>query len=51
MSSGRDKVQEYMNTIVTEAGIALDTRFFSQNIIVLTLEVANDLLEAGKWMW
>jgi hypothetical protein len=34
-----------MNTVVTEAGITLDTRFFSQNIIVLTLEVANDLLE------
>jgi hypothetical protein len=36
-----------VNTIVPEAGVTLDTRLLSQNIIVLPLEVANNLREAG----
>lgn len=45
MASGRDEVQQRMNTVIPEAGVALDTALLRQNIVVLTLEVPDDLLE------
>lgn len=47
MASWRNKVQESMDTVVPEAGVTLDSRFFGENIIVLTVEVSDNLLEAG----
>jgi hypothetical protein len=41
-----DEVQERMHTVIPEARVTLDTRLLSQNVVVLTLEVANDFLEA-----
>lgn len=35
-----------MDTIVSESRITLDARFLCQNIIVLSLEVADDLGKA-----
>jgi hypothetical protein len=35
-----------MHTVIPEARVTLDTRLLSQNVIVLTLEVANNFLEA-----
>lgn len=35
-----------MDTIVTEAGITLDTGLLCKNIIVLAFEIANNLAEA-----
>jgi hypothetical protein len=37
-----DKVKHGVDTVVPEARVTLDTRLFGQNIIVLSLEVAND---------
>jgi hypothetical protein len=45
MSSRSDEVEEGVNTIVTEPWVTLDTGLHSENIIVLTLEVARDLAE------
>lgn len=46
MASRRDKVEKSVDTVVPEPGVTLDTRLFSQDIVVLALEVANDLGEA-----
>lgn len=46
VASGGDKVEESVNTIVSEARVTLDAGLLSQNIIVLSLQVANDLGEA-----
>jgi hypothetical protein len=46
VSSGRDKVEKGVDTIVPETGVTLDARFFGQNVVVLTLEVANYFLKA-----
>lgn len=47
MTSGSDKVKHSMDSVVSEAGVTLDTRLLGKNIIILSLEVANDLGEAG----
>lgn len=46
MSGGRDEVEQGVDPVVSEAGITLDSRLFSEDIVVLTLKVTNDLLEA-----
>lgn len=46
MAGGSDEVEESMDTVVTETRVTFDTRLLGQNIIVLALKVANDLLEA-----
>ncbi len=46
MAGGGDEVEHGMHTVVSEAGVTLDTRFLSKNVIVLPLEVADDLGEA-----
>jgi hypothetical protein len=48
MTGRGDKVEESVNSIVTEAGITLDTGLFSKNIIVLTLDVAGNFTETAK---
>lgn len=35
-----------MHTVIPEARVTFNTRLLSQNVIVLTLEVANNFLEA-----
>ena len=42
-----DKVEEGVHSVVAEAWVTLDTRLFGENVVVLPLEVANDLLEAA----
>jgi hypothetical protein len=46
MTSGRDEVKQSMDTIVSEARVTFDTGFFSQNVIVLSFKIADDLLKA-----
>ena len=41
-----DEVQQSVNSVVPEARVTLDTRLLSKNVVVLTLEMANNLLEA-----
>ena len=46
VARGRDKVKQRVNAVVPEARVTLDTALLGQNIVVLALEVAHDLLEA-----
>lgn len=39
-----------MDTIVPEAGVTLDTRLLRQDVIILSLEEANNLPEAVEGM-
>jgi hypothetical protein len=48
MAGGGDEVEQGVDAVVPETRVTLDTRFLGQNIVVLPLEVANDLLEAEK---
>ena len=48
MASRRNEVEKSMNTVVAETRVTPDTRFFSENVIVLTLEVADDFLETTQ---
>lgn len=43
--SWRNKVEQGMYSVVSESGVTLDTRLFSQNVVVLTFQIANNLLE------
>ena len=49
VSSWRDEVEQYMNTIISEARVTLDARFLGENIIILPLQVSNDLREAASF--
>lgn len=46
MAGRSDKVQERMDTVIIKPRVTLDTRLLGENIVVLALEVARDLLEA-----
>lgn len=46
MTSGSDKVEEGVDTVVPEARVTLDTGLLGEDIIVLAFKVADDLLEA-----
>jgi hypothetical protein len=43
MAGRGDEVEHGVHTIVSEAGVTLDTRFLSKNVVVLPLKIANDL--------
>jgi hypothetical protein len=47
MTSRGNEVEHSVNTVVPESGVTLDTRLHGQNIIILSLEVADDLREAA----
>ena len=40
-----DEVEERVDTVVAESRVTLDTGFFGENVIVLSLEVANNFTE------
>ncbi len=42
-----DKVKKCVDAVVSEARVTLDPRLFRQNIIILSFQIAEDLLEAG----
>ena len=41
-----DEVEQGMDTVIPESGVTLDTRFFREDVIILTLKMSNDLREA-----
>jgi hypothetical protein len=45
VTSGCDEVEEGMDTIITEPWVTLDTRLFSEDIIILALKIPNNLGE------
>ena len=47
MASRGDEVEESVHSVVPEAGVTLDTRLFSENVIVLAFEIANNFLETA----
>jgi hypothetical protein len=47
MASRGDEVEESVHSVVAEARVTLDTRLFSENIIILPLNVAGDFTKAG----
>ena len=46
MTSRCDEVEDHMDTVVAEPRVTLDTGLFSQDIIVLPLEVSTNLGKA-----
>lgn len=48
MTGRRDEVEQSVHPVVTEARVTLDTGLLGKNIVVLTLEVAHDLLETTQ---
>ena len=42
MTSRSDEVKEDVHTVIPEPRITLNARLFSENVIVLSLEVSND---------
>jgi hypothetical protein len=46
MARGRDEVKHGVDTVVPESRVTLDSRLHGQNVVVLSLEVANNLREA-----
>jgi len=49
VASWRDEIKQSVNTVVAESGVTFDAGLFSQNIVVLPFEVANNLTEA-EWV-
>ena len=47
MTGRCDEVEQGMDTVIAEAGVTLDTRLLGKNVIILPLEVADNLGEAG----
>lgn len=47
LTSRLDKVEQDVHTVVAEARVTLDPALFSENVIVLALEVGADLAEGG----
>jgi hypothetical protein len=45
MSSWSDKVKESMNTVITETWVTFNSRLLSENVIVLSLKITNNLTE------
>ena len=46
VAGGCDEIKEHVDTVVSEAGVTLNSRLLRKNIIILALEVAYDLAEA-----
>ena len=46
MTSWGDEVQHGMHSVVPESRVTLDTRLLGQDIVILSLEVADDFGEA-----
>lgn len=46
VASGSDKVKKGVDTVVAEARITLDPGLLGQNIIVLSFQISENLLEA-----
>jgi hypothetical protein len=47
MTGRRDEVEKGMDAVIPESRVTFDTRFLSQDIIILALEVSDDFLETG----
>jgi hypothetical protein len=48
MAGRSDKVEHSMDTVVPEARVTLDTGLLSEDIVILSLKITNNLREARK---
>ncbi len=48
MTCWGDEVEEGVDAVVAEAGVALDARLLGENVVVLPLEVSNNLGKPAK---
>jgi hypothetical protein len=48
MTSWGDKIEQGVDSIIAETWVTLDARFLCKNIVVLSLEVADDLAETAE---
>jgi hypothetical protein len=48
VTCGCDKVEEDVDTVVPEARVTLDSRFFGKNIVILAFEVSDDFTKAEE---
>lgn len=48
MTGRRDEVEESVNAVVAEARVTLDPALLGEDVVVLPLEVAHDLVEAEE---
>jgi len=48
VTGGCDEIEQDVDTVVAESGVTLDTGLFSENVVVLALEVADDFAKAEK---
>jgi hypothetical protein len=46
MTGRRDEVQQSMHSVVSGPRVSLDPGFFSEDLVVLPLEIGRDFLEA-----
>lgn len=49
MTSWGDKVEEGVHSVVAEAWVTLDAGLFSENIVILSLDVASDFTKAKQF--
>jgi len=47
MTSRGDKVEKSMNSVVSETGVSLNSGFFSEDIIILSLQVSSNFSETS----
>jgi len=47
VARGSDEVEEDVDSVVAKSGVALDAGLFCEDVVVLSLEVANNLREAA----
>ena len=45
MAGWGNEIEKRVDTIIPEAGITLNARFFRKNIIILAFQVTNNFLE------
>ncbi len=50
MTSGGDKVQQSVNSVIPETRVTLNARLLSKDVVILAFEVTNDFLEAATRM-
>lgn len=48
VTSRGDEVEKRMDTVIPETRVTLDTGLLGENVVVLSLQVTHDFLEAAK---
>jgi hypothetical protein len=49
MASWGDEIKQCVNTVIAESGVTFDAGLFSQDVVVLSFKVADNLTEAVQY--